>query len=302
MKYTPLIGMFLTVCSCLNAQPVKTVYRTTGDSTQNFYIIRTPSSPPRGLLVLNARTLSDTANMIANYSGVCIVTIVPTANNLDNLTSISLLNTIDEIIGEVIKTTGISNRKVIIGGMSAAGTGSIRYAEYCSSGKSKSGIKPTGVFGVDSPLDYERLYNESDRAIIRNFSNDAVDESKMLIKLLKTDLKGTPKTNLRSYHMRSPFCYSAINGGNAHLLTNLAVRIYTEPDINWWIDNRRKDYYDLNSIDDAALIDQLRINGNVHAELIVSDGKGLKLAGHPHSWDIVDEKELLLWCSELFEK
>ena len=36
----------------------------------------------------------------------------------------------------------------------------------------------------------------------------------------------------------------------------MAVRLYTEPDVNWWIDNRRKDYYDLNSIDDAALINQ----------------------------------------------
>ncbi len=283
-------------------QQSKTVYKNPKDSSQNFYIIRLPKDTIKGLLVLNARGLSDSSKIIAYNLGICTLTIMPTTSYLDNLTSDSIINIIDGMIGEVIQEYKIPNNKIIIGGMSAAGTGSVRYAEYCYLNKSFYGIKPSGVFGVDPPLDYERLYNESNNAIIRNFSKDAVDEGKMLIELLTRNLKGTPQTNIKSYQTSSPFCYSASNGGNAYLLNHLAVRLYTEPDINWWIDNRRKDYYDLNSIDDAALINQLKLNGNSKAELIVTHNKGLNIEGHPHSWSMVDEQDLLLWCNEIFSE
>jgi hypothetical protein len=138
------------------------------------------------------------------------------------------------------------------------------------------------------------------KSIKRNFSQDAVEESRAIIKLLTKDLKGTPKTNIKSFQINAPYSYSAYNGGNAYLLNRPAIRLYTEPDINWYIKNRRKDYYDLNAIDNAALINQLRLNGNPNADLIVTDSKGLKAEGHPHSWSIVDEEELLSWCLKFF--
>jgi hypothetical protein len=297
MRYTLLLSLLFLSKLSLGQQYV---YKNPKDSSENFYIVRLPKENIKGLLVLNARVLSDSSITKAFNSGVCVLTIVPTARPLDNLTSENILNTIDKMIGEVIRTYRISNRKIIIGGMSVAGTGSVRYAEYCYSNKSKQGIKPCGVFGVDPPLDYERLYKEAKKAIARNFSKDAVDESKMLINILTDNLKGTPQTNLKSYQKNSPFCYSATNGGNAYLLNHLGVRLYTEPDINWWIDNRRKDYYDLNSIDVAALINQLKLNGNLNSELIVTNNKGVAIDGHPHSWSIVDENDLLIWCDKLF--
>lgn len=285
-------------------QQSKTVYKNPKDSSQNFYVIRLPKDTIKGLLVLNARALSDSSKIAAYNLGICTLTIIPTTNYLDNLTSDSIINTIDRMIGEVTRTYNISKRKVIIGGMSVAGTGSIRYAEHCYLNKSSNGIKPCGVFGVDPPLDYERLYNESNKAIIRNFSKDAVDESKMLIEILSRNMKGTPQTNIKSYQKNSPFCYSAANGGNAYLLNHLAVRLYTEPDINWWIENRRKDYYDLNVVDAAALINQLKLNGNSKAELIATNNKGFREDGvrHPHSWSILEETDLLKWCDKLFSE
>ena len=283
-------------------QQSKVIYKNPNDSSQNFYVITLPKDTIKGLLVLNARILSDSSKMTAYSLGICTLTIVPTANSLENLTSDRILNTIDGMIGEVIRKYRISNHKIIIGGMSAAGTGSVRYAEYCYLNKSMYAIKPCGVFGVDPPLDYERLYNEAKKAITRNFSKPAVDESRMIIEVLSKNLKGTPQTNIKMYQTNSPFCYSAPNGGNAYLLNHIAVRLYTEPDINWWIDNRRKDYYDLNAIDDAALIDQLKLSGNSKAELIVTNNKGVKIDGHPHSWSIVDEQELLLWCNKIFSE
>jgi hypothetical protein len=301
MRFLIILSLFLFAKMALGQQS-KTVYKNPKDSSQNFYVIRLPKDTIKGLLVLNARALSDSSKITAYNLGICTLTIIPTISYLDNLTSDSIINTIDEMVGEVIRMYDISKCKVIIGGMSVAGTGSVRYAEYCYLNKSSYGIKPCGVFGVDPPLDYERLYNESNKAIIRNFSNDAVDESKILIALLSKNMKGTPKTNIKSYQKKSPFCYSAINGGNAYLLNHLAVRLYTEPDINWWINNRRKDFYDLNVIDIAALINQLKLNGNSKAELITTNHKGFREDGvrHPHSWSILDETDLLKWCDKLF--
>jgi len=299
MKSQLLFSLLLIVKLSLGQQH-KVVYENEKDSSQNYYIIDLPKDTIKGLLVLNARILSDSSKMTASRLGICTLTIVPTTNHLDNLASSSILNAIDRMIGEVIHTYKISNTNIIIGGMSVAGTGSLRYAEFCYLNRSKYGIKPCAVFGVDPPLDYERLYNESHRAVIRNFSKDAVDESRILMEILSRNLNGTPQTNLKSYQKNSPFCYSAINGGNAYLLNNLAVRLYTEPDIIWWIANRRKDYYDINSIDVAALINQLKLNGNTNAELIATENKGVRIDGHPHSWSIVDEQDLLLWCNKIF--
>ena len=48
----------------------------------------------------------------------------------------------------------------------------------------------------------------------------------------------------------------------------------------------------------AALINQLKWNGNAKPELIVTGNKGLKIGGHPHSSIIINEAELLLWYSK----
>ncbi len=301
MKLFILFSLLLSI-NISNGQSYKIVYENPKDSTQNFYVIRLPKDVIKGLLVLNDRALSDSSKLRAYNLGICTLTVVPTAQSLDNLTSNDILNTIDNMIGEVTKMYKISKQKIVIGGMSVAGTGAIRYAEYCFSNKSKQGIKPIGVFGVDPPLDYQRLYYEAKNSIQRNFSKDAVDEGKLITKHLNNNLKGTPETNIKSYQANSPFCYSAINGGNAYLLNTLAVRVYTEPDINWWIDNRRKDFYDINAIDNAALINQLKLNGNSKATLIATNYKGVSLEGHPHSWSIVDEQDLLLWCNNLFDE
>jgi hypothetical protein len=187
--------------------------------------------------------------------------------------------------------------------MSAAGTAAVRYAQRSFLGGNLL-IKPLAVFAVDPPLDYERLWNESEKSVWRDFSKDAVEEGKMLMDLLKKNLNGTPKTNLQSYQKISPSSYSAKDGGNAYLLNSIAVRLYTEPDVNWWIENRRKDYADINSIDNAGLINQLKLNGNAHAELFTTYNKGYQDNGdrHPHSWSILDQSELLDWCVKLFDE
>ena len=301
MKY-PLTVILFFFIQISFGQTSYVVFRNPKDSSQNLYIVRPPKAVIKGVLVLNDRALSDSSKMKAYETGILTLTIVPTSNSLDNLMSDAILLRVDEMIKEVLSKYKIQDDKFIIGGMSAAGTGAIRYAQFCFSRKTKSSIKPIGVFAVDPPLDYERLWNEAEKSVQRNFNNDAVKEGQTLIKLLKKDLQGTPKTNIQSYRIKSPYCCSAPNGGNAYLLNKVAIRLYIEPDISWWINNRRKNYCDINAIDNAGLINQLKINGNDNAELIMSYGKGYREDGkrHPHSWSILDENELLNWCDKLF--
>jgi hypothetical protein len=292
--------MILILMHSAHAQQTLKVYRNPGDHTQNFYVLRLPKNEIKGLLVLNARSLSDTANKTADALGIGILTIVPVSNTLENLLSSTLLDTIDAMIAQVTARYDIAKDKIVIGGMSAAGTGAVRYVQYCAAKLSKNHIRPRGVFGVDSPLDYIRLYNEAERAIQRNFNNDAVEEGKTLVNLFSKKLKGKPQTNPIAYAKASPFCYSIQTNNHAALLNNIAIRLYTEPDITWWIENRRKDFYDLNCLDNAALLNQLRINGNTRAELITTQNKALLKEGHPHSWGMLDENDLLKWCYQLF--
>lgn len=277
------------------------IYKDSKDSTQNFYVVRPPKGSIIGLLVLNDHALSDSAKSIAYQQGIMTLTVVPTNEPLKNLIDKTILTRINTMILDVITKYRIESQKIVVGGMSVAGTGAVRYVQYCYQ-QPVAGIKPVGVFGVDAPLDYERLYQEAIHAIERQYNPDAVEEGRLLVRYMKTRLKATPQSNQKIYQQVSPFCYSAPKGGNAHWLNHTAIRLYIEPDINWWISQRRKDYYDLNAVDNAALINRLQLNGNQAAELMVSVNQGVRETGekHPHSWSIVDQKALLDWCLQLF--
>ena len=108
---------------------------------------------------------------------------------------------------------------------------------------------------------------------------------------------------LDAYVQYSPYCYLDSNELNLFKLNGVAIRAYTEPDIEWWMENRRKDYYSMNAIDLAALINALHIAGNNEAELIITQDQGFRPDGqrHPHSWSIVDEKELIDWFLALID-
>ncbi len=66
------------------------------------------------------------------------------------------------------------------------------------------------------------------------------------------------------------------------------------------------DFYSLNLIDQAAMVNQLKALGNGEAELIATTGKGFKnYKGNflriPHAWSIVDESELCEWMLMKFD-
>ena len=79
-------------------------------------------------------------------------------------------------------------------------------------------------------------------------------------------------------------------GGNAYFLKFIPIRIYSDPDIEWYLKNRKVELYDMNALDQTAMINELQQMGNAKAEFISALGKGCRPNGmpHPHSWSLVD--------------
>ncbi len=67
--------------------------------------------------------------------------------------------------------------------------------------------------------------------------------------------------------------------------------------------NRRMDYYDMNALNQTAMINQLNILGNDKAEFINALGKGFRIEGarHPHSWSIVDVADCINWIQKCLQ-
>jgi hypothetical protein len=95
-----------------------------------------------------------------------------------------------------------------------------------------------------------------------------------------------------------------LEGGNARYLKNVPVRIYSDPDIDWQMKNRHVDYYDMNALDQAAMINELNLMGNNEAEFINALGKGYRLNGmrHPHSWSLVEPEDCINWIMKHLQR
>ena len=125
-----------------------------------------------------------------------------------------------------------------------------------------------------------------------------------VINYLTEHLGAKFEDNSKLYEELSPFNYAELNGGRSKLLKDISIRLYVEPDVNWYIQNRGKDYLDMNSIDCAALVNRLKLMGNKKAELIITKDKGIGEDGKrdPHSWSIVDEEGLVDWAVGILQE
>jgi hypothetical protein len=230
---------------------------------------------------------------LQNNLGVLFIT---TGNRLEFFFSEDSIRKVDRYIGEVIENYNIPKKNLFFAGMSLSGTRALKYAQFCAEGKSEFGFLPAAVAVCDAPLDFVRFWKESDKAKRLNFNPLTANEGEWVTAYLEKNL-GIPKENLSAYQNYSVYCYYAEGGGNVKLLKDIPVRAYTEPDVLWWMETRRKDYYAMNAVDLAAMINELNISGNENAELIITHDKGYHPDGtrHPHSWSIVNNTELVEW-------
>jgi pimeloyl-ACP methyl ester carboxylesterase len=301
------LALFLSWPGVVVGQQTRVVQPNTQDSLAGGYRIYETTGKPAGLLVLipggaatsdeftaRGSTPSMLPQELARHQ---IVTIIPAGGGYSHWLEDGWLNHLDAIVAETLTTHRIPADRVLVGGFSAGGTAAVRYAEFCAARRSRTGARIRGVFAVDAPLDYGRFWRGETLAVRRGAHPRFVGEAKAVLADMRRVLGGSPDDEPARYLRMSPFSAFAEGGGQARLLADVPVQLYTEPDIRWWMENRKIDYYSMNAVDAAALILQLQLLGNRQAQLITTQGRGMRPDGnrHPHSWSIVDETELQTW-------
>lgn len=272
-----------------------------GNSKSLFYYTITPQES-KGVLVLICGTWETTEhNMNSNKSLIQqavdsnLAVIVPSINQRLSLNS-DVLHFLNTVFESATKQFNLPRDKFILGGFSMGGLFSLRYAEMAVQDNSKTFVKPRAVFSVDGPTDLENHYYSFERRFT-NPRNTNKREAEYALNEFKKFMGGAPKEFHDKYVYYSTFSKSDSAGGNAKYLLNTPVRIYNDVDISWWITNRGNDLYDMNALDQSALINYLVGNGNSEAEFINAFGKGYRIEGnrHPHSWSIVDASDCVHW-------
>lgn len=195
---------------------------------------------------------------------------------------------IADLLKTIFKKHSLSTSNLYIGGFSSGGNLTILMTQYLVQ---HSDIHPKGIFIVDSPIDLEQLYYNSEKNIERNFNETSVTESKFIIDLLQNSL-GNPKTHKENYIRYSPFLSSVKEQVYLKDLRNIKIRFYSEPDQEWYKNNREKEYQELNTFQLEKANEYL-----YNSELILTKNRGYRTNGqrHPHSWSILDGQDFINW-------
>jgi hypothetical protein len=282
-----------------------------GDSTSKslYYCSILPEQSPIGVMVLLCGTWESTSHVIQSNTKLIqqahehrLAVIIPSINQRLSLNT-SVLHFLNTVFTDAIRKYRLPADKFILGGLSMGGIFSIRYAEFSSEDSTLTVIQPKAVFSVDGPTDLENLYYSFKRRF-NNPRNTNKGEAEYAIKEFEQFMGGPPEQFRKQYIRYSTFSKSEEDGGNAKYLLNIPVRIYNDLDVNWWIENRGNDLYDMNALDQSAFINHLIGQGNKKAAFINAIGKGYRLEGnrHPHSWSIVDPEECVEWMLDCLEK
>lgn len=314
MKYFCLF-LFL-VSTTMNSQTRETIlvsksdphnlYRSfDNDSSTLFYKLIIPKTKPVAALVIlpgAGEPLDDieqqtTLHTLAVNNGFLII--LPSIN-WGTTKHIYEHEMLDLIFTQVIKRFDIPKDKFVMGGFSAGAMLSLTYTEKANREKGKTAIIPRAVFGIDPPLDYAHLWQHCINDIERNFSDVAVAEGKWITEMYTEEFGGSPAQFPQNYIKHSIYSRSEKDGGNAKYLLTTPILLYTEPDVNWSMENRHRDFYDLNAMDISAMINLLQLGGNKNAKLVVTHDKGYRLNGqrHPHSWSIMDNEQCFEWIQK----
>jgi hypothetical protein len=227
-----------------------------------------------------------------------------TGNPLDFLFDEAVLHDIAVRLAMILREHNLEEAPIFFAGLSLGGTRAVKLAQFLHVNRERYPVRAAAVAIVDAPLDMLRLWEAERQAAELGFHAAAADEGRWVMYLLETQLGGTPADARARYVEYSPFVFGVRDGGNAIHLRDLSVRAYHEPDVDWWIENRRKSYYSMNSLDQAALINQLRILGSERAELVTTHNRraGYAEGASPHTWSIVDNAELIEWFLDQTEQ
>ncbi len=209
----------------------------------------------------------------------------------------SELQNLSKHFNSIFENNKLSTDNVYIGGFSGGGNVTLLLSNSLI--KEENSIQPKGVFIVDSPIDLLGLYKVAEKNIISNFSSESVQEANWIIDKFNSEF-GNPKDSISLYKKLSPYTLETNTISNVENLKKLKIRLYTEPDFDWWLQNRKNQKDEINSYFIEQLYNDLKIKGFQKIELINTKNKGYRADGtrHPHSWAIVDKENLLNWVLE----
>ncbi len=285
---------------------IETVYLDKKDSTTNMYIAIVPHNG-------QINSFMFLLDGFGNYSpkGLLLQTHLPEyAAQRNILTIIPVLKTgalyfgsdtasqqsLKEMVELVAAKYKLQGKDFYIGGFSIGGTCVVKYAELAI--QNNYPIKPKAVFAVDPPLDWQRFYDAAKR-VVRLSSPDKINgEVTYMIDRIRKEMGGTPETALENYYINSPYSFSDTTQRAIKALTKTPIMIISEPDIQWWLNQRGYDYSYINITDQAAMINELQKLGNDKAVLITTTDKGYRKPNndrHPHSWSIADAEQTIKW-------
>lgn len=262
-----------------------------------FYYSLIPKEKVSSVLVLFPSLWERPELVFSNNVELCelafknnIAVIVPSININMCLTKPSI-TFINNVFQDAINKYNLPKDKFILGGFSLGGLNSLRYTELSYQNPSKTNIKPQMVFGVDPPINLIALYNTEQRTLKKNPNSY---EAKTVLGKLEALTGGTPKSQKDKFEY---FSVHTDNNTNAKSLESIPLRIYCDPDIDWWMENSNSSYRDLNALDQTSLILYLNNLGNDKAEFINRLGKGYRLNGKrsPHSWSLLEPKDCIDW-------
>lgn len=299
----------LSVAAC--TQKVDTVYVENNGVFEKHYLALLPEQASKGLLVIlpGFGTMPDEVlketklPQTACKAGYTVV--IPLLLRYDTEdTAFIFQSRLEALIPELTEKYHIPKDKFIIGGHSLGGHQALFYAEKACMPANKTIIKPQLVFGVDPPLDLKRLFNGFMRSIRLDPEKAKGGEAEFITGRFRRIFGGSPDERPEAYAAASSYYRDAPEGGNARYLKNMPVRLYSDPDVQWYITERNTPMEWTNTADLSACIVQLRLLGNRDAEYISCLGKGYLPDGkrHPHAFSMLDADEFVAWADKMLYK
>lgn len=287
------------------AQRIETVYLNQNDSTRNMYVAVVPEHEQATALLVLLGGFGNTPKDVLAQTEIPshaaqqgILTVIPLLGTGPSYfgSDTASQRSLQELIALVVAKYHMQDKHLYVGGFSMGGTCAVRYAELAV--QEDYPIKPTAVFAINPPLDWERYHKAAQRVVRLSGTAQVTEEVHYMMGRIEQEMNGTPATALGNYHARSPYSFSDTAQTAIRNLIGTPIMIITEPAIEWWLEERGYDCSYNNITDHVAMINELRRLGNKNAVLVTTTGKGYRKpdgARHPSSWSIADPEPLIKW-------
>jgi hypothetical protein len=279
-------------------------------SDELFYSVLSPTELIKGTLVLLPpagqaveQVIEENTELLQKASKENLLVVIPSIN-FNLVVDEVAIRFLNSVFDDLLTRFKVPEDKFVIGGFSLGGINAIRYTEYSQASPDTARIHPVAVFGVDPPLDLARLYGSFEHTIKKNFSEVAMQEARVYLQKMNARFGGSPEEQAAVYIQYSAYSKNAPQGGNSKYLKETPIRIYADLDTDWYLNERQVDLYDVNALDQTAMINKLNQMGNNNAEFINALGKGYRANGsrHPHSWSLIDPQDFIDWVLGCFEQ